>query len=271
MQFIDIKQVLEGEFHAKSLDEAMMAYVSIAKVQQDLNDAQANLFGDVLGFAQIVYARFAEAAKGQNESGSWWILAADQFKDEYSSALAGGKAVGATEKQLKLFSNACQTIWKAMFNGCAILERDKAGNFRYGSKGKLEQWNKKFEEDKKEREAKQAMEEAIAKNPKLAALRGGKADEPATAGTTPAEQSAIERIMAKLPPEVQQELLNIAEISLQISELPAMEHAGKTESGPEKAVRLLEAQSNYLTKTFAKDFTALRDAAGKPQDKQNAA
>lgn len=260
MKLIDVKVVLDPEFHARTMEEALAAFVVIAKYKEELGTAENNLFGDVLGMAQIIFGRFKEAA-GPNPSAGWNILAADQFKEEFSSALAGGKAFGCTEKQMKTFATYCQIIWKAIFNGCDILARGKDGNFVYGSRGKLADWNKKWEEKEKDRQAKAAMDKAIAENPKLAALRGGK-ETPADVQNPAANSDGLDALLATADAEVRDNIVAYVKTVVGMSKEPGtVTFKDVTETFLQKAIRVTGNHRSSVESIFAQDMAAIRNAA----------
>lgn len=255
---IDVNAIISGEFAPTTALQAVEASVVVQRQQDKLDQGKSNVFGYFLVIARNHYVEWAERSDQINDpETSWHELAGTAFKQEMSSAIAAGEAMGYTSSDLKTAKNAVRTLYKALNLGANLVERDDAtGNFVLSGKTAIEQWNKQQDaESESARDAENAAK-AAAMGFELHGVEGE-----AEAGvefSDPEIQALLDQYISNI-----HELLEV-QGTVDVKD----RHGNVTKrTGREQALRSLNSALGFAN-TLVNDFQKLKQAAA--NDSQHA-
>lgn len=243
---IEYKSLVDGTATLKTGMEIVEASVLVRKAQRNTGSAETFIFRACLAEAQKFQTEHTEGINGLTAR----QRAAQAYQAYYKANLAAGAGLGYSADDLRVYSNACRTLYNALDHDLDLLETNNAtGETLLGSKGKIEQAVKK---------AKQAVEDAKTEAAALEKRAAGQAPTLVKNGDkeeskAKAEDNPLDLLKSsELRERVEDLIVNLAELESRHSE---------AENGEKAAIGLISFQNNKIEKLLSGKFAAVLNAA----------
>lgn len=251
MRVFNYQDLIDGTVQFKDGVEIMEASVVVRRAQKDVGRAEGFLFRAVLVIAQ----RFQQDyAKVETEEGGLTAsqIAAQAFQSSYKHDLEVGAGLQFSTDDLKVYNNACRTLFNALDHNIDLCELDPGtGEPKYGSKGKIEQAVKRAKAEIESAKAEAAASKIRAEHKGPTVIEGGKdAEQPKEGSSGDNPLDVLKSTALKL---------GVEELILKLSELESRQ--SEAESGEKAAIDYLSFFSKKIDSALEGKFKAVVEAA----------